>query len=201
MPVDNGRFTPQARRLWEALEESERRSVLSNVWCPVCMQTGEIASYQGRVVQGDVVLSGVCSCCGGDVSSLVETGRAALAELAERCRPFFTGEVRERKHIPAGTRVPVLLAEADRDLIAEHAWGSSELRSALDAATVDGAALRLDLTMDELDELAGWIAAAANHEERRTLRRRLASVCSRRAWLSRRLHRGLTPATHPPRQP
>jgi hypothetical protein len=27
------------------------------------------------------------------------------------------------------------------------------------------------------------------------------SVCSRRAWLSRRLHRGLTPATHPPRQP
>ena len=29
----------------------------------------------------------------------------------------------------------------------------------------------------------------------------LTSVCSRRAWLSRRLHRGLTPATHPPRQP
>ncbi|MCK5596693.1 MAG: PD40 domain-containing protein [Candidatus Eisenbacteria sp.] len=30
---------------------------------------------------------------------------------------------------------------------------------------------------------------------------RLTSVCSRRAWLSRRLHRGLWPATHPPRQP
>jgi hypothetical protein len=30
---------------------------------------------------------------------------------------------------------------------------------------------------------------------------RTASVCSRRAWLSRRLHRGLPPATHPPRQP
>jgi peroxiredoxin (alkyl hydroperoxide reductase subunit C) len=29
----------------------------------------------------------------------------------------------------------------------------------------------------------------------------LTSVCSRRAWLSRRLHRGLPPATHPPRQP
>ena len=177
--MDNGRFTPQARRLWEALAESERRSVLSSVWCPVCMQKGEIASYQGRVVQGDVVLSGVCSRCGGDVSRLVETGRAALAELAERCRPFFTGEVRKRKHIPAGTRVPVSLAGADRDLIAEHAWGSRKLRHALDAATMDGAAVRLNLTMEELDELAGWIAAAANHEESRTLQRRLDSLCEK----------------------
>lgn len=173
----DARFTPQARRLWDALDGSTRQRILGNVWCAACERSVSIADWSGRVRQGDIVLSGTCRHCGAEVSRLVETGWAARQELIERCRPFFTGEVRERQRIPAGTRVPVVLTEAERDLIVEHVWGSKELGDAIAGAEVDAGALGIDVSLDELDELVGCLAAAANHEQRRAVQRRLESLC------------------------
>ena len=171
--VGDGRFTPQARRLWEALDESTRHRVLSSVWCGACGCKVSIANYSGRVVQGDVVLSGVCGRCAGEVSRLVETGWVARKEPVERFRPLFTGEAPKRTQVSARARVRLVLTEAQGELVTEYAWGSEEIEDALGAAVFEAGSFRIEVSLGELDELMGWIAAAANQEERRAVQKRL----------------------------
>lgn len=65
-------FTPQARRLWEQIPEIYRQRLLANVWCRTCGATTTIVDYQGRVEGRDVLLTGQCAICGGNMARLVE---------------------------------------------------------------------------------------------------------------------------------
>lgn len=51
-----------------------RKKLLANVWCTRCGAVTTITAYHGAVVKGDLVLTGVCSTCGGPVRRLIETG-------------------------------------------------------------------------------------------------------------------------------
>lgn len=65
-------FTPQAQQFWAKVPETFQQRVLENVWCGTCNGATTIVDYQGRIQEGDLVLTGKCTTCGGKVARLVE---------------------------------------------------------------------------------------------------------------------------------
>jgi len=76
-------------------------------------------------------------------------------------------------------RVPVRLSPTQRDLILERAFIEPELERRLRVAESEGASIVARLTLDDLDELLGAVAAEANHAGDARLRKRLVAVCDR----------------------
>ncbi len=68
-----------------------------------------------------------------------------------------------RKNIALGSAVAVLLTPRERDLVLEHTFAGPNLTERLRLAPVSGAHLVVEYTLDDLDELIGYIAAEANH--------------------------------------
>jgi hypothetical protein len=85
----------------------------------------------------------------------------------------------QRKYIQPGTRLPVRLSSRDRDLIVERALLDPEVDILLRQARVSGTALVVELTLDDIDDLLGCVAAEANHCEDGKVRRALDAVCDR----------------------
>ena len=67
------KFTPQARKLWEALEPRAKMFALNSVWCPQCEKSTSLAQLAGRVNGGELLLQGKCAACGTEVARLVES--------------------------------------------------------------------------------------------------------------------------------
>ena len=65
-----------------------------------------------------------------------------------------------RKIIPYGTKLPVRFSEAERKLIREHTFYDTHFG---DFAVVEGDSIRLDMSLDNIEELQGYVAAACNH--------------------------------------
>jgi len=66
------KFTPQAARLWSTLTEESKQILLTHVICSKCRHVVTIKNYSGTVVAGDLLLSGQCAECHGNVARLVE---------------------------------------------------------------------------------------------------------------------------------
>jgi|APGre2960657404_1045060.scaffolds.fasta_scaffold64329_1 uncharacterized CHY-type Zn-finger protein len=66
-------FTPQAAKLWHTLTEESKLILLTHVICSKCRHVVTIKNYSGTVVAGDLLLSGQCAECNGDVARLVES--------------------------------------------------------------------------------------------------------------------------------
>jgi len=81
--------------------------------------------------------------------------------------------------IQPGERVPVRLSPAQRDLILEHAFIDPELEQRLRVAEAEGASIIARLTLDDIDELLGSVAAEANHSKDARLRKRLDTIYER----------------------
>lgn len=75
-----------------------------------------------------------------------------------------------RKKILPGTKVPVRLSIRQRDLIRDHTFYDPDFAN---IALVDGKGIRLNLTLDDIEEIQGYIAAAANHCEDPKLQKQL----------------------------
>lgn len=75
-----------------------------------------------------------------------------------------------RQSIPAGTKLPVSLTVRERDLIREHTFCHPDFAT---CAAVDGTGIRVDLSLDEIEEIQGYVAAEANHTKNATLRKEL----------------------------
>jgi hypothetical protein len=84
-----------------------------------------------------------------------------------------------RKTIASGTAVEVLFTLAERDLIVEHTFAGPDLTDRLQLATVKGTKLAVKYTLDDLDELLGYIAAEANHSENKKLEKQLDKMWGR----------------------
>ncbi len=74
-----------------------------------------------------------------------------------------------KKRIVHGARVPVKLRPKDRELICTHTLADADLTNRLNLAVVEGRFLRVQYTLDELDQLLGWVAAEANHTKDKKL--------------------------------
>ena len=95
-----------------------------------------------------------------------------LRELGSRSRTA-------RQHIERGERVPVRLSPGQRDLVLEHTFIDPELEERLRVAEVEGASIVVRLTLDDLEDFLGHVAAEANHANDAKLRRRLDSLYER----------------------
>ncbi len=80
------------------------------------------------------------------------------------------------KKIPAGSRVPVRLTLAERDLIREHTLYDPSFAT---IAEVKVKHVVVNMTLDALEDLLGYIAAEANHTDDRKLESKLDRVYDR----------------------
>ncbi|MDH3472586.1 MAG: hypothetical protein OEM59_02745 [Rhodospirillales bacterium] len=82
-------------------------------------------------------------------------------------------EMSKPERIAPGEKVPVVLSAEERRLIVDHTFAGPDLTSPLETATVSGTQFTVRYTLDDLEELLGYIAAEANHTPDRKLRGRL----------------------------
>ena len=90
------------------------------------------------------------------------------------------------KRIKPEQRLDFRLTPRDRDLIIERTFIDAELEERLQAAQALGSRLVVHLTLDDVDDLAGHVAAEANHCEEPQVRRALEAVHDRLAHIEAR---------------
>jgi hypothetical protein len=78
-----------------------------------------------------------------------------------------------RQKIEYGQPIEVAITPRQRSLILEHAMGGPEVTGPLRMAVVKGKKLIVKLTLDDLDEIIGYIAAEANHTDDKKLQKEL----------------------------
>ena len=76
----------------------------------------------------------------------------------------------KRKKIHYGSKLPVKLTLRERDLIHEETFCAPEL---VKFAVVEGKGIRVDLSLDDIEEIQGYIAAEANHTDNKKLQKEL----------------------------
>jgi len=76
----------------------------------------------------------------------------------------------KRKKIPYGSKLPVKLTLRERDLVRKETFFDPDFAK---FAAVDGKGLRVDLSLDDIEEVQGYIAAEANHTENKKLQKEL----------------------------
>lgn len=84
----------------------------------------------------------------------------------------------ERKKIKFGEKVPIKFTIAERDHILNDTFAGGDMTAPLKIA-VEGSKLKIMYSVDILEELIGYIAAAANHCEDAKLQRKLDKLFER----------------------
>ena len=75
-----------------------------------------------------------------------------------------------RKQIPYGAKIPVKLTNRQRDLIRDRIFCNPDFAR---LAVVDGRGIRVDLSLDDIEEIQGYVAAEANHCDDRKFKKEL----------------------------
>lgn len=84
----------------------------------------------------------------------------------------------KRRKIQPDERVTVHMTLRDRALLLEHSFGDPEYAKRLRPAE-SGGGLVGDYTLDDLEDMLGYIAAEANHTEKKKLRQELEELHDR----------------------
>jgi hypothetical protein len=88
----------------------------------------------------------------------------------------MTGGELRRKRIAYDEKVDVVLTEKDRSLILEETFVETSTVRLLNLAIARGSNLVVRMTMGDLDDLLGYVAAAANHAKTRRLQDQLEDI-------------------------
>ena len=86
---------------------------------------------------------------------------------------------KKRTKIAEGQKVPVKLSARDRELIMEYAMLEPDLTAELEKVRPEAGVLNFGYTLDDLDELLGYIAAEANRCKGQQLRKELDGLYDR----------------------
>lgn len=84
-----------------------------------------------------------------------------------------------RRYIKPGSRISFRLSPRERDMIVDRAFLDPEVESRLRGAGTLGSRLVVALTLDDIDDLAGCVAAEANHCDDARIRRVFESLFDR----------------------
>jgi hypothetical protein len=76
----------------------------------------------------------------------------------------------KKKKIPYGTKLPVKLTLRERDLIRDETFCDPDL---VRLAVVEGKGVRVNLSLDDIEEMQGYVAAEANHTKNKKLQKEL----------------------------
>lgn len=87
--------------------------------------------------------------------------------------------MKHRKRIAVGEKIPLELTERERVLITKHTFAGNNLTDRLRVLPSSGQRQFYRFTLDDLDELAGYIAAEANHAKVKKLEKELRQLYSR----------------------
>ena len=80
------------------------------------------------------------------------------------------------KKIPYGSKVPVYLTLRERNLIRDHTFYDPDFAS---LAMMDGSNVLLHFSLEEIEEIEGYVAAEANHCDDKKLRKELEALFSK----------------------
>jgi hypothetical protein len=69
--------------------------------------------------------------------------------------------------------IEIKITEKERDLIVDHTFAGDDLTKQIKLAEMDGKYLLAKYTIEDLDELVGYIAAESNHTEDPKLQKQL----------------------------
>ena len=86
---------------------------------------------------------------------------------------------RIRKPVRPGEKVPLTLSHRERELILEHTFADDELTASLRIAPASNKASVYSFTLDDLDELSGYVGAEANHAKDKKLQKELDRLFAR----------------------
>lgn len=113
----------------------------------------------------------------------VTTAAPRLSPKPDRMLPVtvFTLAVPPRRRIPIRPHeaVPLELNQRERELILSHTFADESLTDRLQVVPQPGQRPVFHFTLDDLDELAGSVAAEANHAKNRVLRDQLDQLFER----------------------
>jgi len=91
----------------------------------------------------------------------------------------FGVPVKQGKQIAVGEKVSLELTERERDLIMKHTFAGNNLTDRLRIVPSPGQRPSYRFTLDDLDELAGYVAAEANHAKLKKLEKELRRLYGR----------------------
>jgi len=80
---------------------------------------------------------------------------------------------RIRKAVRPGERVPLKLSNRQRELILKYTFADDELTAPLHVTPVSNKASVYSFTLDDLEELMGYVGAEANHTKFTNLQKEL----------------------------
>ena len=88
-------------------------------------------------------------------------------------------EDRIRKPVLPGQKIPLRLSTRESELILEHTFADDELTAPLRTAPTSNKTAVYAFTLDDLEELAGYVAAEANHTRNKKLEKELDCLFAR----------------------
>lgn len=91
-----------------------------------------------------------------------------------------------RKHVKSDDRIPFSLSKGERDLLLDLVLVDPEIERRLRVAATAGTKLVVGLTLEDADDLAGNVAAEANHTEDAKRRRALDRIFDRLTRMERK---------------
>jgi hypothetical protein len=97
----------------------------------------------------------------------------AITERRARRSTVECHKIMKRTKIEYDQPVEIAMTPRQRNLILEHAMIGLDVTRPLQMALVKGKKLIVRLTLDDLDEINGYIAAEANHTDDKKLQREL----------------------------
>ncbi|MEO7145237.1 MAG: hypothetical protein ABI165_17215 [Bryobacteraceae bacterium] len=102
-----------------------------------------------------------------------------MAKKRPSLEAAFGIALKQRKQIEVGEKVPLELNDRERDLIMNHTFAGNDLTDRFRIVPGPGRPPSYRFTLDELDELAGYVAAEANHAKLKKLEKKLRRLSDR----------------------
>ena len=102
-----------------------------------------------------------------------------MAKKQRSLGAVFGIAAKPRKQIAVGEKVPLELHDPERDLIMNHTFAGNELTDRFRIVLGPGRSPSYRFTLDELEELAGYVAAEANHAKVKKLEKELRRLYAR----------------------
>ena len=171
-------FTPAAQLLWDDIPPAGQQRILDSVWCGHCGSGRRIEDFTGVPEGGGIRLQGFCAACCHVVLRLIEPGNAPLATVtpigmsaALASKPKATPK---RAKPDPSKRLSLTCEQVT--LIIEHTMIEDTMLAMLHRSKVTDGMAVVRGTLDDFDELAGYVAAVANHTKDRKLRAQIEAI-------------------------
>ena len=112
--------------------------------------------------------------------------KPAVKRVALKPKPALAPNLRspqERKRIRPDEKIPLTLNDRERELILQHTFAGDELTARLRIVPQSGETAIYAFNLDDLDDLAGYVAAEANHAKDKKMQKWLQALHDRIATL------------------